>query len=620
MYKKIVNTFLLILTLIIFVSGCNSRMVTYNNRLEVEDKIEKTSENIIKIDQSVLPHMKDVFLVSIRKDKKSVFFEEEGADYRTLWVYEKDGEMNVIEIKDKVLVPKDGKFYIIQNDNMELEELLDNSLKTKKKYTNFDYIYKKRFNKLIIDELDEQQKHLYTKDELEKMASDSKWPIENINEKILYVDENYIGIEGKTYSSDNSQNHKDYYVKIFSTVDLNEREELLSKKQLRADRQYKLIKNDLEKQYNKKITDEENNGEIVFSDLDKIEDSYIALIKNEGRLTFGLPMINEKINYNNDTYTITPKEYIPFTVDKSYGVEFDDDVNYTFNRIKNIFPNVKDAVASSTGEVDIVVEENKIYFFEDSKLKEGKAFFSIDLDQDEKMIMATSVSGDEKNIWNETLNEYVKMDIEYSNIKVRSEEIKNKEDGVYDVNIIIPRIELNDKSVEKVINDSLREELQFVEEGLIRIAKIDKNNEGLDFKEYYLKSDYKANVVNDNILSLQVLIKQYVGTEYELEYINSYNFDINTGERLELADIFNEGYGYSEVIKKEILESISKSVDESLYYKDRLKNIEVFERYYLTDTNELVIYFGQNQIASLEEGVCKFFISFDVFGDEIKIK
>ncbi|WP_461206761.1 DUF3298 and DUF4163 domain-containing protein [Clostridium sp. DL1XJH146] len=612
--------FILILAIIIFINGCSGKIIKDNDKVEVGNEVENFSDNIIKIDEDIIPDMEDGFLLSIRKDTKSVFYEDEGADYRTFWVYEKDGKINSLQIKDKVLVPIDGEFYVIKNDNMKLEKLLDNSLKNKTQYTNFDYSYKKRFNNLIIDNLEEEEKHLYTKEEADKMVTDSKWPIENVNEKILYVDENYIGIEGNRYRSDNSQNIKDYYVKIFSTIDLNKREEILISDEIKIDKQYKLTKKELEKQYNNKITQEENNGKIVFSNLDKVDNNVIALIRKEGKGTLAIPIINEKINYNNDTYTVTSKEYIPFTVDESYGIEFNDNENYIFDKIKNIFPNAKDALISSTGKINVIVEENNIYFFEDDKLEEKKAFFSIDLAQNEQVIMTMSISGDGKKKWNEILNRYVKMEVETLDVRVTPQNINNKEDGVYNVDIKMPHIELNDKGIEKKINNYLRDDFQSIEDGLIKIAKIDKNNMGLDFKGYYLYLDYKANVVNDNILSLQVPIKEYAGTDYELQYLNSYNIDLSTGERIELEDLFNEGYIYSEIIKKEILEQISNSIDEKLYSKDIIQNTEVFERYYFTDDNQLVIYFGQNEVAPLKEGICKFFIPIDVFGDNIKIK
>lgn len=102
------------------------------------------------------------------------------------------------------------------------------------------------------------------------------------------------------------------------------------------------------------------------------------------------------------------------------------------------------------------------------------------------------------------------------------------------------------------------------------------------------------------------------GTKYNDLY--NYNYDLLTGNRIMLKDIFNEGVDYIKVINDYVNYKIGQNKD--LYYPGTVVDIPADQAFYLTDDG-LVVYFGDDEIAPASFGIPKFKLSFSKFAPYI---
>ena len=102
------------------------------------------------------------------------------------------------------------------------------------------------------------------------------------------------------------------------------------------------------------------------------------------------------------------------------------------------------------------------------------------------------------------------------------------------------------------------------------------------------------------------------GPEYNDLY--NYNFDLLTGNRISLKDIFIKNVNYLKVVTDYINYKINQ--DKNSYYSDANVNVPDDQAFYLTDDG-IVIYFGVDEIAPESFGIPKFKIEFSKFAPYI---
>ena len=102
------------------------------------------------------------------------------------------------------------------------------------------------------------------------------------------------------------------------------------------------------------------------------------------------------------------------------------------------------------------------------------------------------------------------------------------------------------------------------------------------------------------------------GPEYNDLY--NYNFDLLTGNRIYLKDIFNKNVDYLKVITDYINYKVNQNKDN--YYSDANINVPDDQAFYLTDDG-ILIYFGVDEIAPESFGIPKFKMEFSKFAPYI---
>lgn len=177
--------------------------------------------------------------------------------------------------------------------------------------------------------------------------------------------------------------------------------------------------------------------------------------------------------------------------------------------------------------------------------------------------------------------------------------IKSKS-NIIEFDLRVPVIKgLNNQSVQKQINNAIesdimefKNQMQTAAEEGSALAK----SQGKPFNPYIASTNYSITYDKNNILAISILYHENLGGRNA--YIrSSYNFDIRNGKSLGLREIFKPGVNYREILNREIRRQLQSN--PNIYSPDaaaNFKGIAEDQPYYLEGDN-LVVYFGFNQIA-----------------------
>lgn len=189
---------------------------------------------------------------------------------------------------------------------------------------------------------------------------------------------------------------------------------------------------------------------------------------------------------------------------------------------------------------------------------------------------------------------------------------------------IKPEEQLEDSTLQENIDRTTAEinaEIQSITDELI--AEFEKNlDEEMGYQDVVVKSEVLA--TTPEYFTLKLICYQGAGSGYQWNYF--YTIDLNTGERLQLKDIFEEGADYitpiSENIKVQMQERMD--ADESVYYwlNDEIeewnfKAITDETSFYLNERGNVVIGFNEGDVAPMYMGTVEFEIPAEVL-DEIR--
>lgn len=184
---------------------------------------------------------------------------------------------------------------------------------------------------------------------------------------------------------------------------------------------------------------------------------------------------------------------------------------------------------------------------------------------------------------------------------------------------IKPEEQLEDSTLQETIDRTAAEinaEIQAITDELI--AEFEKNlDEEMGYQDVVVTSEVLA--TTPEYFTLKLICYQGAGSGYQWNYY--YTIDLNTGERLQLKDIFREGADYitpiSENIKLQMQERMD--ADESVYYwlNDEIeewnfKTITDETSFYLNEKDNVVIGFNEGDVAPMYMGTVEFEIPAEV--------
>ena len=184
---------------------------------------------------------------------------------------------------------------------------------------------------------------------------------------------------------------------------------------------------------------------------------------------------------------------------------------------------------------------------------------------------------------------------------------------------IKPEEQLEDSTLQENIDRTTAEinaEIQSITDDLI--AEFEKNlDEEMGYQDVVVKSEVLT--TTPDYFTLKLICYQGAGSGYQWNYY--YTIDLNTGERLQLKDIFKEGADYitpiSEDIKRQMQERMD--ADENVHYwlNDEIEewNFQAITdetSFYLNERGNVVIGFNEGDVAPMYMGTVEFEIPAEV--------
>lgn len=211
-------------------------------------------------------------------------------------------------------------------------------------------------------------------------------------------------------------------------------------------------------------------------------------------------------------------------------------------------------------------------------------------------------SNNEVTVKTLSLKESVKsisFDLKYPEVKISNDHVQNKvnaslKQGIYDFK----------KYLEDVYNEATS----------MYSDKIVKTSSSFNYEG---SSNFEYEVVN-GFLSVRMMFTQFTGGAHPMTYMKSYNFDLKSGDSLNIEEIFNEDGKkvYKDIIDKEIKDKINNNPD--IYFADEFKGVNENTQYYLTKDG-VVVFFQLYELAPYSAGIPEFKISYDLLKDKLSI-
>lgn len=191
-------------------------------------------------------------------------------------------------------------------------------------------------------------------------------------------------------------------------------------------------------------------------------------------------------------------------------------------------------------------------------------------------------------------------------IKTTEEKINIKLDEI-DINARIPIINHKNKEVEKYLNSTIKKDINEFIDLQIQNTRLDKK------RKVYLNINYHITFEDRDALNLIIFKKLETGKKEYTLYKSSYVFDLNTAQVVHIDEFFKDNKDYDKVIKKYILDYISKN---NLPYDKNRITINSDTEYYLLD-HGIGVYFNPYQ-DTYENLDYQFKIPYDIFKNKIK--
>lgn len=178
--------------------------------------------------------------------------------------------------------------------------------------------------------------------------------------------------------------------------------------------------------------------------------------------------------------------------------------------------------------------------------------------------------------------------------------------------------EKNSQIIEKV-NGSLKvfveNTLKEFNDDFLPAAKeeyVAAKKKGSEFISFYTGVDYDIYLDKDNLLSIVFTVENFTGGAHSNKTKTSFNYDMETGEKLKITDVFNMT---EEEARKMVSETFYTVVyeEKDMYFDNALEHIssEQFNpQFYITEKG-IEFYCQEYEIAPLSAGFVSVGISFD---------
>lgn len=192
--------------------------------------------------------------------------------------------------------------------------------------------------------------------------------------------------------------------------------------------------------------------------------------------------------------------------------------------------------------------------------------------------------------------------------------------------IEVPEIKLDEQVKDSEVEDNLERSADEINQEIEKITSelVEDFEANLEDEEGYQDVIVKSEVLatTSDYFTLKLICYQGAGSGYQWNYY--YTIDLNTGERLQLKDIFNESADYitpiSENIKEQMQQQMTANEDVHYWLNDEIeewnfKAITEQTSFYMNDKGNVVIGFDEGEVAPMYMGTVEFEIPTEVLQD-----
>lgn len=199
-------------------------------------------------------------------------------------------------------------------------------------------------------------------------------------------------------------------------------------------------------------------------------------------------------------------------------------------------------------------------------------------------------------------------------------------DEQHEADVEVPELVVESQGVDSPVQENMEKSADEIN------AEIQEISTELlsDFMEYMRdEKGYKELVVKSEVIAttqdyftLKISCYESEASGYEWNYF--YTIDLNTGNRIQMSDIFTEGSDYISVINNNIMEQMEEqmSADENIRYwlhdemeEFNFKTITEETAFYINANNNVVICFNEGDVAPMYMGAVEFEIPAEVLND-----
>lgn len=335
-----------------------------------------------------------------KSDETSKFFSE----YKTIWISSIDGKLSYNLKNDIMLVPHGNDFYKIKNYNFKMDKLAEWAEQNKSEYALYDYEYKFNYNTIGVNKINEKEAPLYTKESMEKQFSSIDWPIGEINEKVIYVGNEYISVIGDKFETGGgTYNSGNYYVKFYKISDFNKQKNLKKLTDLVINEKDKQI-GEYNKKFNKILNEvKTDEGGTFYLETQKVDWDNAIIGRKNGYWVAQVPVITESEHHGNGSNYSYPSKFLTLNNKLPESIEENDNLCIEWSKIKDAIPEATDAVSSKNGELLAVITNNQILVFNNNKdLK--KPDLTIDIADGESIVSEQWSYNKYVSNWNEIIS------------------------------------------------------------------------------------------------------------------------------------------------------------------------------------------------------------------------
>ena len=192
--------------------------------------------------------------------------------------------------------------------------------------------------------------------------------------------------------------------------------------------------------------------------------------------------------------------------------------------------------------------------------------------------------------------------------------------------IEVPEIKVEEEKANQKTQEKLSKTTKEINEEIKKITDqlVKEFEANLKDKQGYQDVIVKSEVLSttQDYFTLKLICYQGAGSGYQWNHY--YTIDLNTGERLQLKDIFKEGVDYitpiSENIKAQMKEQMEKDENVSYWLNDEIEEINFKAitpntSFYLNEKGNVVIGFDEGEVAPMYMGTVEFEIPNEVVKD-----